>query len=57
MADLGLERGLPTCKASLLAAPHSPGGEGVAILLGPQVLEDVDYESAHRMFLEDPRDL
>lgn len=57
MADLGLERGLPTCKASLLAAPQTPGGEGVAILLGPQVLEDVDYESAHRMFLEEPRGL
>ena len=52
MADLGLEHRLQTCKASLLIA--SPGREGVVILLSSQTGEGVDYESEHRMFLEDP---
>lgn len=52
MADLGLELGLPTCKASQLTA--SQGGDGVVILLGPEIVEDMDYESDHRSFLEDP---
>lgn len=51
MADLGLELGLPTCKASLLTA--SQGGEGLVILLGPQIVEDMGYDSDHRTFLED----
>lgn len=52
MADLGLELGLPTRKASLLTA--SQGSEGLVILLGPQIVEDMSYDSDHRTFLEDP---
>lgn len=52
MADLGLEHRLQTCKASLLIA--SPGREGAVIWLSSQRGEDVDSESEHRMFLEDP---
>lgn len=51
MADLGLEHGLPACEASLPTA--SPGGDGVATLLGPQM----GCESEHRTFPGDPAGL
>lgn len=51
MEALELELGLPTFKASRLTV--SLGGDGVVILLGPKIVEDVDYESDHRSFLED----
>lgn len=55
MADLGLELGLPTRKASLSTA--SQGSEELVILLGPQIVEDMGYDSDHRTFSEDPGSL